>query len=1770
MAEFSDDDVEVGSAPQFSDDDVETTQTFSDDDVTPVTASPMGSAVRRALIEAPVGVAAGVGMVGGAAAGALTSPVTGPVGPFVGGAAGGIGAGMAAQKGEDWLLEKLGLNRGGGFFSDAQRLADERQNPKASFTGELAGNILPSFGVGAGKMLGQRAVGAVLQGGLEAGQEAYQGEDIDPAKVTIAAGAGVAFPQARGWVNRLASQAGRLGKNPDVKPDVNIDTEGQTTDPNGPNYNGRGGGGAALDGEVLPPNRMTGDPKIDAELENAYASRDGFTQGDPLHRFWDDYIGDLLSRGDGKASAGLDVDATYGPAGDQNPFTYRDADKANDVTTVAKGIATENSPVPLVVGAGNPVGAPMQARIAARPSEPLRDYRKDRPQLPAPTQTQESVALSTADMHEDVAAALKPDEPQTTFQQKTVNPGQQAAQPAPAAPTPTQSRAPQAPATNPQQLVQQATQHAMRRPIVETPMPSGANSSKDMNGPVYVDPSVPQQLRRPVAVHETVEQSLMAQGMPYAKAHEIATHAEEQAVRAAGMDVNQYRQQWDKVLAHVENQPYDPAHAPQDMHVDPEQAIGHYAPRHAGAGVTPQAQKVIDTAMATLKERGFKQVLDKMVSLPPEQQAQMGSQILHALQSESGEAKGTAGEVTLPRAPRKTDTGVGYRSLADKARKEGSLKAIDNAIAAFRTGDQANVIPTSVSDKKELISRLQQMVDHATAANGGTDPVSSYKPRVKPPSYLVMKAAQSVLAKPTPANIRSYYAAEKALGGEGAAESAKDFQDTGRIQADIDKRQSIPDAAAEAQLNKAQEGNQSRPQHDTFDNAEGDESAIYTGEQNRLRDWLNGLSDEDHAHIMKANPEIETDLQTTQDPGELMRNYMDDLADAQGKRPGVIERVPAEDLKGKPQRVTSRTELDRFAPTEAGQAAGAGKKLDRNSPEFKAAAEAALKATPKVKLDADELAALNSKTVRDEAIDGSDRSFLAKLHSFAGDEAGAIPIPKPLQWMSDRIHDFWDPQAPHPLVQYGEDLGGDFTKMRNRITEYKGKLLANVAATKKLTLAEFGQQYRAAEDGATGRLPTDLKDHFDTYSKPLLAEYGPKYDELKQIMDQYQLPGHDTMPERGDVYQAWMQAIRNQEPGWQAKQARLQAGEKFKSWVPRLGKGQSWEDVGNNDVLAQKGDTLSTFATTAQPREYFSLQNPNGMRVTVVPGAGQFTILRNGAPQIVKVTSNSFDPTRIGDTDKFKINGQNTDWTVDHATIDEIKAAAGRNTDGTFKEDYHDNPPLVLTNALYGLNNALERARMYRDIVEDPLFQANSATSKRAEPRIDAEGWIKPRLPQFDDTYMPKPLAWALDDFHKPGLPIDGRAKTLLDRTAAAGTKLFYFLGPGIHMMNEADKWAIGRGFNWITPQGTRSLVTNGAKALQSVWTQNALQDEMRKAGMNPMYLHTATTEFMPQVADRLGIEIQRNPKAWDPIARIWNTTTPELAKALYKKSTGAMWWVTDVFATQRYLEEKELRGLSPEEAGKSAHDFVDSYVMPSTLGGKGDMGRLARQFLTDPSTSLFSSYHLGVFASFANMTKGLIQRNKTPGDRARAAGQMLTAAGMIWGLYPLLSAGYRAVTGSENSEVEPRGMSRIAQTGIDVAQGKKGVQDALRNVYTPSVLADTLTRQFQNKDFAGKDIIPELDYTQPHNLKTGAARELDFLTGQFASPVKGMANEFLRRGSTPGSVGQKLIESQIGVKTPTPAAEKREWKLPSILQKNERQGMKKPGGLFEDLLNRL
>ena len=171
-------------------------------------------------------------------------------------------------------------------------------------------------------------------------------------------------------------------------------------------------------------------------------------------------------------------------------------------------------------------------------------------------------------------------------------------------------------------------------------MPSIANSSKDINGPVVIDPEIPTEYEKPLAVHETVEQTLMAKGMPYLQAHPIATQAERTVAEHMGINWDDYSTYFKDVAPRIEAQKIMPDTWDNlDLHTDPYAAIKHHTDKDIAADFRqdisePALGQVPDTSgidriaqrkgdeffLNDFAEAGHQNYVDAIHSLPVEYQ----------------------------------------------------------------------------------------------------------------------------------------------------------------------------------------------------------------------------------------------------------------------------------------------------------------------------------------------------------------------------------------------------------------------------------------------------------------------------------------------------------------------------------------------------------------------------------------------------------------------------------------------------------------------------------------------------------------------------------------------------------------------------------------------------------------------------------------------------------------------------------------------------------------------------------------------------------------------------------------------------------------------------------------------------------------------------------------------------------------------------------------------------------------------------------------------
>jgi hypothetical protein len=905
------------------------------------TSSPAGTAARAFVQGVPAAIGAGAGAALGAGAGGIVGNVPGAI---IGGLGGALVGGYASEETKNWLLQKLGFDKGNGFFSKAQQQVDTEQHPIAQDVGGTAA-ALTAFATGGGEAsIAARVLGGGVVGAMETGQEMANNGSVDPSKldpvkIGLAAGTGAVLPSMREYLAPAEKLGQRIGSA--VRP-------------------------SRATGEAAP---RTPDQKT---VDNAQ---------------------DITTTAPGVAAENPPVSENTGAQMGANTSVRSDREYPKEANATAK----EGTP-----GAESSPGlstAPIPDDIAAAMAQKGASLL---PEEPAPVQT----GLAEQAPAQPAPVAAKPpvpapadDIPQPEWQSWYKPPQKTAATELPADTAGLQAPAPTA---NPVAASGDYEHPTLPNVTVSQryKIPYLAGSSVD-GKTVYIDPRVPDTMdvngtkidpRNSLVVREIYERNAIDKmtaardaGDPkfkdktdaqiYADAHKTeGTGAERKFLRQqygfGTKDWARYQQLMKDIVPKTEHETVEAGQAPPDLYTfmyPHEEALhlhqeGSAAPtaKEAPAAETapaeaaaPPAKPVEDNSLlevgahkkelpadttgleapdeADIRRRlaagGHNQVLAALDNVnygdkgPVLVRTKAALDELDALQ-----AKKPAREVVKEGGPQ---TGGGKRDVRKTSAAAAVKKAFDDHP------------PKQNESDGDILQRAKAAVETARNANNGADPLrgkDGYAPRVKPAEWQFVDQAQKLLKKPTPGMLAKFKTSELSLRGTGeeaedvAAEHAKEVQNTARIEADIAKKPDLPDAAAEAQLAKANEGaTRAREDLPPFDNSDQGESKVFENQQNDLRDWVNGLSDEDYkllASHYENGVAHEADL--TSDPKRLKLQMEANLEGAQMEaassgKPASLAAAASEP----PEPVPAKPSL---GPTKPG-AAASDEKL---SPEAKA------------------------------------------------------------------------------------------------------------------------------------------------------------------------------------------------------------------------------------------------------------------------------------------------------------------------------------------------------------------------------------------------------------------------------------------------------------------------------------------------------------------------------------------------------------------------------------------------------------------------------------------------------------------------------------------------------------------------------------------------------------------------------------------------------------------------------------------------------------------
>jgi hypothetical protein len=457
--------------------------------------------------------------------------------------------------------------------------------------------------------------------------------------------------------------------------------------------------------------------------------------------------------------------------------------------------------------------------------------------------------------------------------------------------------------------------------------------------------------------------------------------------------------------------------------------------------------------------------------------------------------------------------------------------------------------------------------------------------------------------------------------------------------------------------------------------------------------------------------------------------------------------------------------------------------------------------------------------------------------------------------------------------------------------------------------------------------------------------------------------------------------------------------------------------------------TLPRTTSAMQERKFLGGRDASGNRVVVSRDPDTGTMFAHTA-------SKTSTPVQPHPTDENKFIHRGRTYTIGNATAGEIeRATASKSHPVTF----HKNALANTADALVRMRAVARHTQWLDHIVRTPEWRQWATQS---EHLARSKGWTESKLPQLKGWYVEPKLRAAFDDFYKPGA---GESELLAGmRKVNQFATASMFWNPTPHIENVLGHWIVGRGFDWIKPSGAKSLITDGARAIRAVTTQNSDYRRLLKAGSGMIFGGVRNADFYRDGAQLAGMDIQRNPARWDPIARTVGLGPSDLVRAIYDGSRRTLWWANDVFMAQRVFE-LERKGMPLARAIKEAEKHIPNYRIPTEVLNS----RMFSQLLHEPEFTVFSRYHYGVFNSHANMVRDLVSRTSTPQERIDAIGNMMALGLLTWVAYPALDAGLQKLFGDESAKKLRRGPAAFPSAVSELYDGERQWPELVSSVIT-------------------------------------------------------------------------------------------------------------------------
>ena len=345
------------------------------------------------------------------------------------------------------------------------------------------------------------------------------------------------------------------------------------------------------------------------------------------------------------------------------------------------------------------------------------------------------------------------------------------------------------------------------------------------------------------------------------------------------------------------------------------------------------------------------------------------------------------------------------------------------------------------------------------------------------------------------------------------------------------------------------------------------------------------------------------------------------------------------------------------------------------------------------------------------------------------------------------------------------------------------------------------------------------------------------------------------------------------------------------------------------------------------------------------------------------------------------------------------------------------------------------------------------------------DGFVElPNIPQLKGWKFAPEAAEVFKDYRPP--PNEALEDTLTKINRGLTSTLFW--NPIPHAWNVGNHWAVARGFDWMTPGGYKSLVVNGARAVQSVLSKDEAYRSMLREGSGLLYGDTQTKNFYDVMLRKGTQEFASDPRSVDAIKKSFGLSDLDprkLTKAIYSASNKMLWGANDIFMLQRQYELMD-KGMSAREAIAAAEKDIPNYRIPSRVMGRRDLSEAIR----NPNLMMFGRYRYGQIKAWGDMFSDMYRGN--PEQRTEAAGKFLVAAILAGGAYPLADEAVKKISGNENARVHRGGGFTPVDAATQLATGQKNWMAFMGSIMELAPVNRVAETVVTNKDPMGRTVI--------------------------------------------------------------------------------------------------